>query len=101
MGILRLFRKGTDATPGLMRLPSGSFTVDASGKVVVSTLPVGFPQGKVKEISEVVLGMFETARAQQMGFSELVVQYAGLRLTARELRGGAIIFLAPRSIENR
>jgi hypothetical protein len=27
----------------------------------------------------------------------LVIQYPGLKITARELRGGAIIFLAPQA----
>jgi len=30
--------------------------------------------------------------------SEIVIQYPSLRISARELRGGAIIYLSPRSI---
>jgi hypothetical protein len=101
MGFLKKFRKGTGEEPGVARLPSGSFTIDASGKIVVSTLPGVFPEAKVRQISEVVLGVFQTARQAQFPFSELVVHFAALRLTAREFRGGAIIFLAPRTLEKR
>lgn len=101
MGLLNLFKKGPEESPGLTRLPSGSFTIDSAGKVVVSTLPRAYPQAKVAEISELVLRIFRTARDNQMPLNELVLHYAALRLTARELRGGAIIFLAPRTAVNR
>jgi hypothetical protein len=101
MGLLNLFRKAEPATAEMVRLPSGSFTVDAAGKVIVSTLPRVFPEAKVQEISELVLRVFGTARKANVPMSELVLQYSTLRLTARELRGGAIIFLAPRALEKR
>jgi hypothetical protein len=101
MGLLNLFKKDSDQSPGLTRLPSGSFTIDAAGKVVVSTLPRAFPEAILQEISERVLVAFRGAREADLPLSELLVQYAALRLTARELRGGAIIFLAPRALENR
>jgi len=101
MGLLNLFKKESTQGPGLARLPSGSFTIDAAGKAVVSTLPRSFPEATVGEISEQVLNAFRTAREAELPLSELVIQYSALRLTARELRGGAIIFLAPRALENR
>jgi len=33
-------------------------------------------------------------------FSELIVQYAAFKITAREMRGGAIIFLSPRALQS-
>jgi hypothetical protein len=101
MGLLNLFRKAEPAAAEMVRLPSGSFTVDAAGKVIVSTLPRVFPEVKVREISELVLRVFGGARKVNVPMSELVLQYSTLRLTARELRGGAIIFLAPRALEKR
>lgn len=101
MGLLNLFKKGENAAPGLTRLPAGSFTVDAAGKVVVSTLPSAVPEATVQQISGQVLATFQSAREAEIPLSEVVVQYASLRLTARELRGGAIIFLAPRALGNR
>ena len=101
MGLLNLFKKGDDQTPSITRLPSGTYTVDAAGKVVISTLPRAFPQAAIQLISERVLQAFRSAREADMPLTELVVHYAALRLTARELRGGAIIFLAPRAQENR
>ncbi|MFM1944418.1 MAG: hypothetical protein RI897_3400 [Verrucomicrobiota bacterium] len=101
MGLLNLFKKSVSEGPGLTRLPSGSYTIDATGKVLVSTLPRAFPEARLKEISHQVLQAFRLAREANMAVSEVVVHYASLRLTARELRGGAIIFLAPKGVGNR
>jgi hypothetical protein len=103
MGLLNLFKKDqTVQQPvGVIRLPSGSFTIDASGRVVVSTLPRSFPETLVKKISELVLTTFQSAQQAQLPLSEIVAHFATLKLTARELRGGAIIFLAPRTLEKK
>jgi len=94
MGLLSLFSK---ASPALLRLPSGSFTVDREGKVLIGTLPSSFPSELVRDIGHQVIAAFRDADAAQLPISELVMNYATLRVTARELRGGAIIFLAPRT----
>jgi hypothetical protein len=96
-----MFKKGAVEEAGVVRLPSGSLTIDAAGKVVVSTLPRAFPESRIRQVSEVVLAGFRSAREAQLPLTEMVVQFAALRLTARELRGGAIIFLAPRALEKR
>ena len=93
--------KEAETASTLVRLPSGSCTVDPSGRVVASTLPGSFPVPRVKEITASVLATFQAAREAQIPLTEIVVDYASLRLTARELRGGAIIFLAPRSLGQR
>jgi hypothetical protein len=92
MGFLKFFAK---PAPALMKLPSGSFTVDREGSVVVGTLPSSFPAELVAEIGRKVLNVFRTAVAAQLPLSELIIHYPSLRITARELRGGAIIFMAP------
>ena len=81
----------------MLRLPSGSFTVDREGKVLIGTLPSSFPSELVKDIAQQVLAAFRDADAAQLPISEVVMNYATLRITARELRGGAIVFLAPRT----
>lgn len=91
MGLLRFFAE----TPGLRRLPSGSFTVDRQGQIVASTLSAAFPEAHVKEVAELVLKTFCNAEKLGLPFSEIIVHYAAFKITARELRGGAIIFLAP------
>jgi hypothetical protein len=79
----------------LVRLTSGSFTVDLNGRILVSTLPHAFPETWAREIGQRVLAAFRAARQAQAPLSELVAEYSALRLTARSLRGGAIIFLSP------
>jgi hypothetical protein len=97
MGFLDFFSKQDKPTLG--RLPSGSFTVDATGRVLSSTLPSDFPAAQLQEIANQVLAAFRNAQKAQLPVSELVVQYAALKLTARELRGGAIVFLAPQTLK--
>ena len=101
MGFLNLLsrRDSKSESPTLFRLPTGTFTVDTHGRVVASTLPHSFPEAYTSAISRVVLHLFRSAADCALGLSELNIDYPLLRLTARELRGGAIIFLAPRPIQ--
>ena len=92
MGLLSLFTK---PAPTLMRLPSGSFTVDREGCVLMGTLPSSFPASLVKDIARQVRAVFGEAAAVQLPLAELVVHYPSLKIAARELRGGAIVFLTP------
>ncbi len=94
MGLLKLFAK---PAPTLLRLPSGSFTVDREGTVLTGTLPSSFPANVVNDIARQVLATFREAAAAQLPLAELMINYPSLKVTARELRGGAIIFLAPKA----
>jgi hypothetical protein len=93
MGLGDLFKaKALPPAP----LPSGSFTVDSAGEILVSTIPGTFPMQNLQQISALVLKAFREARELEMTFSELIVQFGGINVTAREMRGGAIVFLSPR-----
>ena len=94
MGLLSLFAK---SAPTLVRLPSGSFTVDREGCVLMGTLPSSFPVSLVKDIARQVLGAFGEAADAQLPLAELVINYPSLKICARELRGGAIVFLSPKA----
>ena len=98
MGFLKLFSKSLPAS--LLRLPTGSFTLDRSGRVVVTTLPSSFPTELVSEVGECILSLFRDAHEAQLPLDELVVYYPALKLTARELRGGAIVYLTPQTLTN-
>jgi hypothetical protein len=91
MGFLSFFSK---AESTLVRLPSGSFTVDREGGVLIGTLPSSFPVSLVKDIAQEVLGAFRDAATAQLPLSEIIITYPSLKVTARELRGGAFIILA-------
>ncbi len=93
MGLLSRFTK---SAPTLLKLPSGSFTVDREGCVLVGTLPSSFPANLVNEISKQVLAAFRDAAAAQLPLSEIMINYPSLRISARELRGGAIVYLSPK-----
>jgi hypothetical protein len=94
MGLLSFFSK---PAPTLLRLPSGSFSVDREGSVLTSTLPSSFPAGLVKDIAQHVRAAFEEAARAQLPLSELIIHYPSLKISARELRGGAIVFLSPKA----
>jgi hypothetical protein len=80
------------------RLPSGCFTVDRSGRVVVSTVSSSVPATTVQEIGRTALDTFRDAQAAQLPLAELVVHFGALKIVARELRGGAIVFLSPKNL---
>jgi hypothetical protein len=93
MGFLKRFSNSSNS---LLKLPSGSFTVDREGSVLVGTLPSSFPTALMSEIGREVLDAFRRAESAQLPLSELIMNYPSLRITARDLRGGAIVFLSPR-----
>ena len=72
--------------PAVTQLPSGSITVNRAGQIVSSTVSSAYPADLLRE-----------ARAAQMPLAEVSIHFASLRITARELRGGAIIFLFPQT----
>lgn len=100
MGILNLFSKAPAET-SVARLPSGSFTIDRGGQVVASTLPRAFDEALVLEIGKVVLRAFQKSQQLNLPLREIFIHYAGLKITARELRGGAMVFLTPVSSAQR
>jgi hypothetical protein len=92
MGLLNLFAK---SRPALQRLPSGSMTVDRDGHIVTSTVASSYPVEVLEEIANEVLGMFVEARKAHLPLTEFKINFASLQITAREARGGAVIFLTP------
>jgi hypothetical protein len=81
----------------VQQLPSGSLTVNRHGEIVTSTVTSAYPAGLLRDIGCEVLLLFHEARTSQMPLAEVTVHFASLRITARELRGGAIIFLFPQT----
>jgi hypothetical protein len=95
MGFLKKLFRRSRAT--VQQLPSGSLTVDRNGEVVTSTVSSAYPKNLLREIGREVLLLFRESRVSQMPLGEVSIHYASLRITARELRGGAIIFLFPQT----
>jgi hypothetical protein len=95
MGLRKLFSR---SAPPLKQLPTGCFTLDRGGRVLVGTVSSSFPATAVQEIGQRVLDTFREAQAAQLPLSELIIHYGSLTITARELRGGAIIFLSPKNL---
>ena len=94
-----LLTKPNAGKSGLHRLPCGAFTVDTHGNLVSSTVPQWVGESLVLQIGRQILAVFKGASGVRPPFSELRVQYEALRITAREMRGGAIVFLSPGKIQ--
>ena len=93
MGLLNFFSRPSPTT--LLRLPSGSFTMDRDGQIVVSTLPSNFPVDVLNDMGRSVLETFADARKAGLHLEKLVLQFGSLKVSARELSGGAIVFFSP------
>jgi hypothetical protein len=93
MGFLSIFSK---PSPGVQVLPSGTLTVDRNNQILATTVSSSCPPQVLQEIGDQVLGLFRQARKAQLPLSEMTLHFSSLKITARELRGGAIIFLAPK-----
>jgi len=91
MGLLSMFSK--PAKP-LLQLHSGSFSMDRGGRVLAATLPSSFPRELVEEIGQCIAETFRDAHTIQLPLDELVIHYPGFKITAREMRGGAMVFLS-------
>ena len=99
MDFLKLFTRERAGTP--MPLPSGTFTIDRTGRMVTSTISNVFPEKLALEIGHAVIDTFRKAQAADVVLTELTINFAAIKLTARELRGGAIVFLAPVSASSQ
>lgn len=93
MGLLNLFSK---PSPAVQRLPRGSLTVDRHGEVIATTISSTCPTALVQAVGTHVLRLFQEARKAQIPLSELNLHFGSLQITAREMRGGAVIFLKPK-----
>jgi hypothetical protein len=94
MGLLKWF---SSSRPVVHKLPSGSFTVDRHGNVMTGTVGADCPPSLLRDISKEILSVFHEARAAQMPLAEVSLDFAGLQISARDMQGGAIIFLSPKN----
>ena len=94
MGVLKPFVR-TEIPVEAGRMPSGCFAVHREGGVISSTLPHWFSAKTVTEIARVVLASFRVAGETNVVLTDISVRFRGFTIFARDLRGGALIFLVP------
>jgi hypothetical protein len=92
MGFLNLFQKRA-ATP--LRIPKGCISLDSKGQPLSGTIPSDFPKEVVSKVGAAVLGTFREAMEARIPLQEITIHYRSLRITAKSMRGGAMIFLVP------
>jgi hypothetical protein len=97
MGIIKKIAALFRSRAAIRQLPAGSLTVNREGLVITSTVSSTYPRALLDEIGRAVLALFHEARTAQLPLGEVSIHFGSLRVTARELRGGTIIFLQPQS----
>jgi len=95
MGFLK---KWFPSSKPLLKLHTGSFSMDRGGHILAKTLPSSFPQNLLETIGQCVALTFEQARSAQLPLEEIIINYPALRITAREMRGGAMVFLSTENL---
>ena len=75
--------------------------MDKEGSMITSTLPQSFPSGHRDAIGQQVLASFRSAKRAHMPLNEITIQYSAIKLLARELGDGAIVFLMPQSLNQQ
>lgn len=85
----------TSTVPHVKALPSGCFALHRGGGLAGSTLPGSFPEAQMAEIGRLVIQAFRSAQEANLLLTDLRFHYSGLQISARDLRGGALIFLTP------
>lgn len=79
-------------------LPSGCITIDRNGAIVASTISQSIRPAHLQQIARVVFHALQGARGANLSMTEIHVEYPALTMVARELKGGAIVFLTPRRL---
>jgi hypothetical protein len=97
MGFLKKINRLFRSRAAIRQLPAGSLTVNRDGQVVTSTVSSSYPRALLDEIGRAVMALFQEARSAQLPLGEVSIHFGSLLVTARELRGGMIIFLQPQS----
>ena len=97
MGFLKYIKQLFSSRAAVQQLPQGSLTVDREGVISTSTVPSVYSRTLLREIAREVLVLFREARVAHMPLTEINIHYGSFLVTARELRGGAMIFLLPHS----
>jgi hypothetical protein len=87
--------RSDSAAKAPLQIPTGCFTMDAEGSILASTLPSDFPERMMRAIGDAVLKTLRGADTAGLGLSQLSVHYGSLRISARDLHGGTLIFVSP------
>jgi len=98
MGLLGWFSK-KEAEPAA--LPNGSMTLDRNGVILTSTLQKQVPKEALQQTGLAALHIFREAKAAGVDLTEIDFQLGLVKIKAREMRGGAMIFFSPRGSESR
>lgn len=96
MGILNsIYARHNPLSSRQEHLMRGSFAVDREGELVVCTLGYGCSRPALDQIGRTVLDAFAHAREVNQPLAVVTTIQSGFKITAREMRGGALVFMRP------
>ncbi len=76
-------------------IPQGAFTYDSAGGIVVGSVPTDWLEAYGPQLVSVFRKAFTSAEQKGLPLAEIALHYAGARITARDLRGGGIVYVFP------
>jgi len=94
--VTQIFIKPSKAA--LVQVPTGSFKMDRSGHLMTSTLPVSFAAAHAEAIGAEVANAFLSGERAQVALTQLTIEYPALKLLARKMRHGLMVFLVPKAL---
>lgn len=77
-------------------IPQGAFTYDSEGRILVGTLPIAWLESFGPALVKAFRRSFASAEEKGFPLHEIALHYGGARITAKDLRGGAIVFVSPK-----
>lgn len=76
-------------------IPRGAFTYDSAGGILVGSVPQAWMEEFGPMLVKTLRKAFGVAAEKGLILNEIALYYAGVRIVARDLRGGGIVYLLP------
>jgi hypothetical protein len=89
-----LIPKRKNPANNVRQLPTGSFSADSNGRIISTTIGQTYPRQHLENIAAVVLYTFRSAESVDLPLTEFSAVYGAFKISAREMKGGAIVFLS-------
>lgn len=90
---MRLFRSRSETRA--FDIPQGAFTYDSAGSILVGSVPMAWLDEFGPYLVKTFRKAFAAAEEKGLPLTEIALHYGGARLTAKDLRGGGIIYIFP------
>ncbi len=76
-------------------IPRGAFTYDSEGDILIGSVPTAWLEEFGPYLVKAFRKAFSSAEEKGLPLTEIALHYGGARLTAKDLRGGGIVYVFP------